>query len=111
MRPGTANAGKAITIRFACGVTVPSPQEGTFPRRLGTTASRSPAIHSNPRTPGNSDDESLPRQPPPVAFSPIKARQRRKDNDIKSLSDAAARAYTDEEIIGEIGLDMPASSP
>lgn len=70
------------------------------PRRRGATGFPPTVPEPNPCTPENSDGEDSTRRLPPVIFSPVKARQRKKSEKLKDLTDAKAWKYEDDEILG-----------
>ena len=65
-----------------------------------TTQHATPSQFPTPRTPDNSDTEGTSAARPPAALSPIKGRQRKKDQSLKALSDIDAWEHSDNEIIG-----------
>ncbi|KAF5325785.1 hypothetical protein D9611_000913 [Ephemerocybe angulata] len=82
----------------------PSPieQATPFTQARGTAVfgqRPSPAVSSSPHTPDGSDNEDSIVRRAPVAFSPVKARQRKKTENLRNLSDADAWKFSDDEII------------
>ncbi|RXW13602.1 hypothetical protein EST38_g12250, partial [Candolleomyces aberdarensis] len=65
---------------------------------------------TDPCTPDNSDTEGASTAVLPVVLSPVKRRQRKKDDSVKALSDIDAWSYSDDEIIDAsfAGLKSPA---